>query len=863
MSDMHSDAKQDERPYSLDELRRLVEFSISSEQVDIAHACLLTVHSVKASLPELCRQAIETHPHVTVAAWRTFGPHGCMEVFLSLLSHPEEEIRLGAVQTLRYVGGQEALVALKRACNDPSERVKLWARSGVKDLEGRPIELTTTPLRKPDALEQTIVALLLAREVPEAQMQHVVSLLHHPFDTLRYAVHESLAKSRAGADALYAELARDPKSLTRQVIRLLTMIGDDRARNLLLRVARSNNPPIHIYESCFEALQTFNWESAVDSLIELFWDVPEGYRDRQSDLVALFQRAGSQGVERLLDLFRRDEGIRRHGGQLLARVVGESALPVLLDALESPFRQVRVSAARGLIVLGLPAAQSLIQRLPKIASAPAQKVGLQALYYISEQSDFATPETLRCVAEMVSRRSTRTEALTLLGRLRSPISYFLLLPLLRSTDLTLARAAISICEQLFLGGVEPPVDIIRAVATLVPQPSVDLQRRALELLVNALHFSTEIQIVAMLALLELRRSKDRVLAGRVTEMLHAEPDTTLRAIDSLTSAGAADISDLEELRESLLAKRKELAAARREDSDKTRSDRDGWGSLHSPHSYPAGYEIPRPVNASTKMSVTAPKIVVPGSRFVLAVWVHRLGDRVILRHAQNLAPGKPITIQTKQALQIQDESVLKVVVELPGFQLDEESDTMYWNGDEEPIGNCTFGVTVPPDAAFGTHLGKVSLWLSSLRIAKLNIALVVGAEGAGVQDMILDEHRERTAFASYASEERFQVLARIQGMQKMVPDLHIFLDFMSIRAGEDWQNRLSDEIADCDLFLLFWSIAASRSQWVQREWQTALATKGLEAINPVPLQPPSVAPPPPELASLHFSDWTLEVKGVS
>jgi hypothetical protein len=33
--------------------------------------------------------------------------------------------------------------------------------------------------------------------------------------------------------------------------------------------------------------------------------------------------------------------------------------------------------------------------------------------------------------------------------------------------------------------------------------------------------------------------------------------------------------------------------------------------------------------------------------------------------------------------------------------------------------------------------------------------------------------------------------------------------------------------------------------------------KGLDAISPVPLDPPAEAPPPPELASLHFSDFTL------
>ena len=93
----------------------------------------------------------------------------------------------------------------------------------------------------------------------------------------------------------------------------------------------------------------------------------------------------------------------------------------------------------------------------------------------------------------------------------------------------------------------------------------------------------------------------------------------------------------------------------------------------------------------------------------------------------------------------------------------------------------------------------------------------------------------------------------------MVPELDVFLDVVSLRSGDDWKGRLSREIDDREIFLLFWSMAASRSEWVRHEWQVALEKKGLEVINPVPLEPPSVAPPPPELASLHFNDWTLAI----
>jgi hypothetical protein len=48
---------------------------------------------------------------------------------------------------------------------------------------------------------------------------------------------------------------------------------------------------------------------------------------------------------------------------------------------------------------------------------------------------------------------------------------------------------------------------------------------------------------------------------------------------------------------------------------------------------------------------------------------------------------------------------------------------------------------------------------------------------------------------------------------------------------------------------------------VEAEWRTALSAHGLAGIDPVPLESQAEAPPPPELAALHFHDWTLTLVG--
>ena len=116
----------------------------------------------------------------------------------------------------------------------------------------------------------------------------------------------------------------------------------------------------------------------------------------------------------------------------------------------------------------------------------------------------------------------------------------------------------------------------------------------------------------------------------------------------------------------------------------------------------------------------------------------------------------------------------------------------------------------------------------------------------------------RTAFASYASEDRNEVLGRIQGMQKVMPRLDVFLDVAALPSGQSWLDTLMKEIRARDIFYLFWSMPAKRSMWVEKEWRAALQHRGIEFIDPVPLVSPETVPPPPELGEqLHFNDWVL------
>ena len=120
-----------------------------------------------------------------------------------------------------------------------------------------------------------------------------------------------------------------------------------------------------------------------------------------------------------------------------------------------------------------------------------------------------------------------------------------------------------------------------------------------------------------------------------------------------------------------------------------------------------------------------------------------------------------------------------------------------------------------------------------------------------------------SAFVSYASEDRDRVATIIQGMQKARPDMDVFFDVDSLRSGEGWEQALQREISQRDVLYLCWSQNARRSQWVDTEWRYAYSQKGEDGIEPIPIDPPDVCPPPKELSGKHFNDRLLYIINAS
>ncbi len=271
----------------------------------------------------------------------------------------------------------------------------------------------------------------------------------------------------------------------------------------------------------------------------------------------------------------------------------------------------------------------------------------------------------------------------------------------------------------------------------------------------------------------------------------------------------------------------------------------------------AGVEASRrqpPLSESACFSVRAPASVPPGASFLVEVFVHSKGARDELAQWSSMPRARDVTVGPRR---VASGTTLDVAISIEGVEVEDESAQVLWDG---ALGALSFWCAMPADALSPTYPGKATFSVGGVAIAKAHFVIDCGPVAGAPREVATEQKVVRSAFASYASPDRVAVLARVQGMRKVVPFLDIFVDVLSLRSGERWADVIRDEIKARDVLLLFWSTAASQSPHVETEWRIALEEKGLESIDPVPLEPPATVPPPAELSALHFNDPLLFVR---
>jgi hypothetical protein len=265
-----------------------------------------------------------------------------------------------------------------------------------------------------------------------------------------------------------------------------------------------------------------------------------------------------------------------------------------------------------------------------------------------------------------------------------------------------------------------------------------------------------------------------------------------------------------------------------------------------------------PEAGRVEVSAFAPEGGAPGDTVLVQILLHSLAD--LRRASREARLADPTVVRRMTATLTQDIApgqLVTVMLEGRDLTVDEPVQRVVWRGDPAAV---QFLVDLPSDS--GLKYLRCRVLVDNVPVGSLRFALHVteAAIDPTVKMHGDKEHRYSRAFLSYASADRAEVLKRVQGLRAVGIDF--FQDVLSLEPGENWEQRLYDEIDRCDLFLLFWSSNAAKSDWVKRETERAVArqreTDGSPEITPVIIEgPPPAMPIPASLQHMHFNDYVM------
>jgi TIR domain len=254
------------------------------------------------------------------------------------------------------------------------------------------------------------------------------------------------------------------------------------------------------------------------------------------------------------------------------------------------------------------------------------------------------------------------------------------------------------------------------------------------------------------------------------------------------------------------------------------------------------------------VSAFAPTSARAGDDVLIQILLHAPDARgaatALAREADADAQARGLTTL---AVGVQPGQRIDIVLEAVGAQIDEASQSIVWQGEPRSF---QFALHLPAELAGRNCIVKARVLVGSMPVGVLRFTLKVSRNGTTADPDLVGEvaRRYRQAFLSYSHEDRVKVLAYAQLLDAI--GIKYFQDVASLRTMEDWEPRLHSAIDECDLFLLFWTASASRSEWVEREARYAVARRrktneAIPDVMPVFLEPQ--APKPPDwIKDRHF-----------
>lgn len=253
--------------------------------------------------------------------------------------------------------------------------------------------------------------------------------------------------------------------------------------------------------------------------------------------------------------------------------------------------------------------------------------------------------------------------------------------------------------------------------------------------------------------------------------------------------------------------------------------------------------------SKVNFSAVASTSVVKGEYSLIDVIMYEEQFRKIVDDI--IAQSETEVRETKSsAVKVVENAKIKMIISTPDFEIQDDTEEREWIGDYLDF---NFSVMVPEQLEKTQILFTITVFINNIMSTRLKFtAKVTGSK----EKQEMDIYREdiKSAFVSFAKEDKNRALRIIQGVQLIRPDMDIFMDADTIRLRKDYDYSVKKEIDYRDVFYLCWSGFAKRSKQVELEWRYALEKKGITGIEALPLELPDNCPPPAELQGKHFND---------
>jgi hypothetical protein len=183
-----------------------------------------------------------------------------------------------------------------------------------------------------------------------------------------------------------------------------------------------------------------------------------------------------------------------------------------------------------------------------------------------------------------------------------------------------------------------------------------------------------------------------------------------------------------------------------------------------------------------------------------------------------------------------------------------------WRGHPQAV---SFRITIPQGTRHGQEFFPiVRVSIEGVPVGFLEFSIGCHDEPIGEADGSgKDARRYRYAFLSHASQDRKEVTKFARALS--AAKIGFFQDILSLEPGDEWEERLFQEIDRCDVFYLFWSKHGAASEMVQREAEHAhrrasRSRAKIPDITPIRLDASSLPKHPPHSAwmeKIHFDDY--------